>query len=234
MESPEHRSRPGSGSARPRAVIACGTGRYADPWHPFPATSVRIADLLERDGWQIDAIIDPDRALGTLEGVDLLVVNAGDPWRGDEAERGADPAAEAGLDAALDRGIGILAMHSALSTLRDYPRWREAIGGWWEPGHSWHPPLGETEVRVVDTSHPVTSGMQAFTVVDERYCELVLAEGNHVLAVHDVEGAAHPAVWARESPVRAVVSSLGHDERSYDSEEHRMLLARAARWTARV
>ena len=41
-------------------------------------------------------------------------------------------------------------------------------------------------------------------------------------------------VWVREQPTRAVVSSLGHDERAYDSPEHVALLQRAARWAARV
>src|SRR5687767_624865 len=99
MESSQSPARRGSAPLRPRVVVASGFGRYADPWHPFPATSVRIADVLERDAWHVDVIDDPDRALAELDGAALLVVNAGDPWRGDDAARGADPAAEAGLDA---------------------------------------------------------------------------------------------------------------------------------------
>ena len=217
---------------RPRVVIATGTGRYADPWHPYPATSVRIAEILRADGW--DAVVDDDveHALAHLDGADLLVVNAGDPWRnGGEAHP--DPAAAAGLTAAIARGIGLIGIHAALSSLRDHPAWRKAIGGEWVPGSSWHPPIGDARVRVVDAGHAITDGMPHLDVFDERYSDLVVDAGARVLAVHDVDGAEHPAVWVREQPTRAVVSSLGHDERAYDSPELATLLQRAARWAAR-
>ncbi|MFD4960024.1 ThuA domain-containing protein [Microbacterium sp. NPDC058389] len=218
---------------RPRVVIATGTGRYADPWHPYPATSARIAGILRADGW--DAVVDDevDHALAHLDGADLLVVNAGDPWR-DGGEPRPDFAAEAGLAAAIERGIGLIGIHAALSSLRDHPAWREAIGGEWVPGTSWHPPIGDTRVRITDGDHAVTDGMPHLDVFDERYSDLVVDAGARVLAVHDVEGAVHPAVWVRERPTRAVVSSLGHDERAYDSPELAGLLQRAARWAARV
>lgn len=224
---------PTEGPGRPRAVVATGTGRYADPWHPYPATSARIAEVLRADGW--DAVIDADvdHALAHLDGVDLLVVNAGDPWR-NGGEPHADPAASAGLAAAIDRGIGLVGMHAALSSLRDHPVWRAAIGGEWVPGTSWHPPIGDARARFVDSGHAIAGGAEHLDVFDERYSDLVVDPGARVLAVHDVDGAEHPAVWIREDPTRAVVSSLGHDERSYDSPEHVGLLQRAARWAARV
>lgn len=217
-------------------MIATGTGRYADPWHPFPSTSARVADSLRADGWRVSVDEDVDHALAHLHGVNLLVVNAGDPWRDGDVglERRTDAAADAGLRSAIDRGIGIIALHAALSTLRDHPAWRAAIGGEWEPGRSWHPPISHTHVRVVDGGHPVTQGLTGLDVYDERYAELVVDDDSRVLAEHDVEGSAHPAVWARERPTRLVVSSLGHDERAYDSPELVALLQRAARWAARI
>jgi type 1 glutamine amidotransferase len=215
-----------------RAVVASGAGRYADPWHPFDATSALIGDVLRADGWHVDIIADPDAALSQLEGADLLVVNAGDPWTGENAARGADPAARAGLDAALDRGIGVLAVHSALSSLRDYPRWRATVGGSWEDDVSWHPPIGTFDVRIVDAPHPLTAGIDDFALFDERYGGLILDDGLTVLSGHHLDDVTHPLLWVRESPVRTVVSALGHDERSYGSPEHRELLRRAARWAA--
>jgi type 1 glutamine amidotransferase len=52
----------------------------------------------------------------------------------------------------------------------------------------------------------------------------------HVLVAHDRDAASHPLVWVRESPTRAVATAFGHDERSFDSDSHRMLLRNAARW----
>lgn len=220
----------------PRATIATGTGRYADPWHPFPTTSACIAAALRTDGWDVTVDDDVDHALAHLDGVDLLVVDAGDPWRDGATALAprADPAADAGLRAAIARGIGLVAVHAALSSLRDHPSWREAIGGEWQPGVSWHPPIGQTRVRVVDGDHPVSGRMPGLDVYDERYSDLVVDDGARVLAVHDVDGVEHPAVWVRERPTRAVVSSLGHDERAYEAPALVALLQRAARWAARV
>lgn len=222
--------------ASPRAVIATGTGRYGDPWHPFSETSARIAALLRDDGWDVTVDDDVDHALAHLDGFDLLVVNAGDPWRNGDTELGhhADPAADAGLTTAIARGIGIIAVHAALSTLRDHPAWRRAIGGEWEPGRSWHPPIADAHVRIVDAGHPITDRMPGIDVFDERYSDLAVDDGARVLAEHEVDGTAHPAVWIRDDPTRAVVSSLGHDARAYDSPEHVRLLQRAARWAARA
>lgn len=218
----------------PRAVIATGTGRYADPWHPFAATAQILASLLEADGWQVTVDDDLDGALTRLEGVRLLVVSAGDPWHGGETGVGRADAATAGLRDALDHGIGVIAVHIALATLRDDPQWREAIGGAWVEGHSWHADIGEVTVRVVDDTHPVTADLGEIVVFDELYTDLVIDTDVHVLAEHELDGVAHPLVWVRSpGSARVVVSALGHDERSFASPSHRQLLVQAARWAGR-
>ncbi|GAA1465868.1 ThuA domain-containing protein [Microbacterium thalassium] len=222
----------------PCAVIAVGTGRYADPWHPFTATGDAVAALLRTDGWDVSIDADVDHALTVLAGADLLVVNAGDPWRsapGDPAPlRRAEAAATRCLDDAVARGTGILALHAATATLRDYPRFREAIGGEWVEGTSWHPPIGEATVPVDDPSHPVTSGLATVTVFDELYTDVVVDPGAHVLVSHELEGRRHPLVWTREHPTRAVVCALGHDERAYASPDLQRLVRQAARWAGRA
>ncbi len=223
MSSPEPR-------ISPRAVVASGAGRYADPWHLFRHTSSRIEGILRDDGWEVDVVDDPDRALASLDDASLLVVNAGDPWRGGESGRGTDPAAEAGLDDAIGRGIGILAVHIALSSLRDYPRWREAIGGEWVDGRSWHPPIADVVVPIVDRGHPVTADLSQIVLFDELYTDLTVDPGVRVLAAYERDAASHPIVWVRDDPTRIVVTALGHDERSYDSVTQQTLVRNAARW----
>lgn len=210
----------------PVALIAAGTGRYADPWHPFPATSRLIAESLRADGWLADADLDVDGALTRLEGVDLLVVNAAGSQPGD----GPPEASRQGYADALARGIGVLAVHIGMGGLREYPGWRSLVGGEWKGGVSWHPDISDAEVRILDSDHPVTRGAGDFGLFDERYTDLVLDEGSRVLAAHELDDVLHPLVWVREGANRVVVSALGHDERSFDSAGHRALLARAARW----
>ncbi|MEV8268350.1 ThuA domain-containing protein [Microbacterium sp. NPDC076911] len=221
----------------PLAVIATGSGRYSDPWHPFDETSAALASILEADGWQITAVTDPDHALAELRNANLLVVNAGDPSRNVPESLARVPAAtieaaDTGLTEAIRRGIGVLAVHTSVSSLRDYPAWLDAIGGSWEPGVSWHPPIAHSAVRVIDTGHPITAGVEDFTLHDEMYSGLVLTSEVQVLAEHSLDGVAHPLVWTKENPTRAVVSALGHDAGAYESPELRALIARAARWAA--
>jgi hypothetical protein len=218
----------------PHALIASGGGRYADPWHPFPDTSRALADILSADGWSVDIDEDVDRALTRLAGADLLVVNAGDPWRSVEGQRFAAEGAATGLDEALAAGTGILAVHAAVSSLRDYPTWRRTIAGGWMPELSWHPEISDARVEVIDPDHPVTAGIESFTLWDERYADLDIDLDVQVLAVHEEGGQRHPLVWVRDmAPARVVVSALGHDARSFDAASHRTLLQQAARWAAR-
>lgn len=221
-----------SPGAAPHALIVAGTGRYGDPWHPFAATAGLLAEILEEAGWLTTVNTDPDDALAHIGDADLIVVDAGDPWRNGEARNGADPAAATGLADAVTRGIGVLSVHNSLSSLRDYPLWHVLLGGGWEVGRSGHPPLGPLLVELVQ-EHPVMKGLDGFVVEDEAYVNLAVGDVT-VLAVHRLDGVAHPLVWVTEHDAcRVVVSALGHDERSFASREHRRLLQQAAAWAAR-
>ncbi|GAA1825826.1 ThuA domain-containing protein [Agromyces salentinus] len=216
-------------------VILSGGGRYADPWHPFAETSAALADLAREAGYEVDVRDDPDAALAALDpGVRVLVVNAGDPGDRPPADERVVAAAEAALDAASERGVGILAMHAAAASLRDYAAFERALGGRWVPDVSWHPPIGRAHVHVVG-NHAIAEGLTDFTVVDERYTRLQLLATIEPIAEHEEDGTRHPLVWAREvGHSRLVYDALGHDVRSYESPEHRALLTRALAWLAAV
>ncbi|WP_395243949.1 ThuA domain-containing protein [Agromyces sp. MMS24-K17] len=229
----------------PRAMILSGAGRYADPWHPFPATSERLAELVREAGYDVEVREDIDAALAALgDDVDLLVVNAGNPDGpvddGEVAEYadaidgdGPPVIDSAPLQAAIDRGIGILALHAAASSLPDYPAYHHAIGGRWVPGESWHPEFGEAHVHLVG-DHPVRAGLLDFDVQDERYTALRLHDVIEPIAEHLEDGIRHPLIWGREfGPSRLVYDGLGHDTRSYDSTTHRELITQAIGWLDR-
>jgi type 1 glutamine amidotransferase len=219
-----------------RAEVITGTGRYADPWHPYVATSERVAALLGSAGFDVTVETDVDGALARLQGVDLLVVNAGDPWRAADDEAG-DPAREAGpppesvagLERALDRGIGVLALHAALASLRDYPAWAAATGAIWLPGLSWHPP--RAAVRVHGGHLPDGTSVPDVQVQDELYQRLQPVGGRHVVAWHEHGGERVASAWVREHRgSRVAVDALGHDAESYDSPTHRELVRALALW----
>jgi type 1 glutamine amidotransferase len=214
-----------------RALIASGTGRYADPWHPFPKTSPLLADLLRAADFDVAVDEDVDHALADLSGVDLLVINAGDPWRG-EAEPTSAPSGQ-GLEAAVAQGLGILALHSAVASLRDYALWASLIGAIWLPTVSYHPPQGDT--LVTGLKMPDGTSIPDFDLFDERYCRLQQVGPRQIVAEHPGDHSPEPAAWVRHhGQSRVAVDVLGHDERSYASAGHRGLLQRLALWSVKA
>ena len=214
----------------PTAIILSGAGRYADPWHPYPDTSALLGGLARDSGWDVSICEDiDDRLADGLDGIDLLIVNAGDP-RGREAqdhtliEKGRES-----LTAGFDRGICVLGIHAAASSLGDYPQFRKALGGAWVPDHSWHPPLGEQHVRPLDD--PIVEGLGDFTVLDERYTDLVTDDDIEPLADTRDDNGEHILAWSHQyGQSRVVYDALGHDTRSYDSEGHKDFLRRVLCW----
>ncbi|KNY05288.1 ThuA domain-containing protein [Microbacterium sp. GCS4] len=223
----------------PDALILTGSGRYSDPWHPYDETSLLLAGLAMDAGFEPRIETDVDAALRDLDAdVRLLVVNAGDPegpdaegGRSDAPPRPSDLAAgDAALRSALERGIGVLVMHSGAASLRDYPSFGTALGGRWVRGESWHPEFGDACVHVV-LEHPLAAGLADFDVQDERYTDLRMDAEVQRLAEHEEGGVRHPLVWTRQlGTSRLVYDGLGHDARSYASAGHRELLRRVLAW----
>lgn len=211
-----------------RSVVLSGGGEYSDPWHPFAATSQRIASLLAAVGHDVEISDLVAERAADLRGCDLLVVNAA---AGPEADT---RAARTGLAAALRRGLGVLAIHVGACGLLRWPAWEQVTGAAWVSGRSTHPKAGPGRVITYPARHPVSAPVADFDVVDERYTFLRIAPGIFPLAAHEHNGALHPLLWAREAGrSRIVTDLLGHDERSYDSPEHSQLISRAAQWLTR-
>lgn len=211
------------------AVLLSGGGELRDPWHPFAATSRRIASLLEADGVPT-TVVDTVAALAAeAEDAQLLVLNAGS---GMELTPH-DDALLAIIEAHLAAGRPLLAMHIAVGLLPGSAAWAHALGGCWVPGVSGHPPLGDA--RVLLGGHRLVDGLDEVRVVDERYTGLRIGADSTVFAWHEEGDTRHPVAWARVtgaqgSGARVVCDTLGHDERSYDSESRRALLRAEVRW----
>jgi type 1 glutamine amidotransferase len=94
-----------------------------------------------------------------------------------------------------------------------------------------HPDYDRARIRVETDAHPIVAGIRDFEVDDERYSFLRVDPAVRGLAWHEHDGRRHPLLWAREhGPARVVYDALGHDAASYDSPEHRGIVARSARW----
>lgn len=207
-----------------RSLILSGGGAYADPWHPFAATSERIAGILTALGHEVEICDHVADRVADLRGWDLIAVNAA------SGPQAGTSAAQAGLSAALDRGLNVLAVHVGACTLLRLPAWESVTGAAWT-ARSMHPRAGPCRIITYPDRHPICAPVADFDLVDERYTCLRTAPDIVPLAAHEHAGELHPLLWARtRGASRIVADLLGHDERSYDSPAHRELLTRAARW----
>jgi hypothetical protein len=135
-----------------RSVILSGGGLYRDPWHPFALTSGRLAKILGQAGHQVEIEENVAGRVADLGDADVIVVNAA---AGPEQDT---TAAQAGLQAALSRGIGILAVHVGVTTLLGWPEWQAVTGAAWVRGQTMHPPAGPCTVRTYPGRHVIIGG----------------------------------------------------------------------------
>lgn len=204
----------------PDVVVVSGEGRYADPWHDFPGTSARIAQILTEHGLRVEV-----HGTSTAPVVaELYVVNAGGGADAIPAAAPDDPS-EVWRGCVLDHvlaGGPVLAAHAATNTFFDDESWAAAVGGRWVPGASMHPPGGPATIQV-RSGHAITEGLPAeLDIVDERYSFLETSEHIVPLLTHVHDDVVHPIAWAFtgpvpgwDDPVRVVVDTLGHDVAAY-------------------
>ena len=224
-----------------RTLLLSGAGRYSDPWHPFRLTSARIADVLTGVGLDVTVSEDVDEALGDLadaDAPDLLVLNIGASdgphatgIEDQPASSVRDAAARAGLLAYLSAKRPLLALHVSSTSLGFVPEWEQVLGGIWVRGTTMHPDYGRAHIHVETGSHPIIAGIGDFDVDDERYSWMRVDAAVRTLAWQEHDGVRHPLLWTHSYEGASVVyDALGHDDRSYDSAEHREILVRSARW----
>ncbi len=218
-----------------RIRVVSGTGRHTDPWHPFGETSPGIARALAEAGHDTEVVDAEPAAIGDLDGVDLLVVNAG----GGLAARDPLPCEPEWTDAygRLDdwlAGHPMIAVHTGINAFRDWPRWFELCGGTWVPGVSGHPERSQAVFEPVPGAegHPILAGLDRVIAYDERYWRIELHDGITPVLMHETLDVHHPVVWVAPSG-GVVYDALGHMGRTYESAERRRLLANEAAFLLR-
>jgi uncharacterized protein len=223
-----------------RVLVLVGRGRYGDTWHDHAAQADEVVRLLRADGHDVRVRSTFPTTLADLGDwvPALLVVTAGRAEDVTDAD-GEWRAFHDARHALVACGTAVLGLHQAANTFADDPRWAATLGGRWVEGRSWHPPHATATFRVVDDEHPVTGGLRAVTADDERYADLEVAPDSRVLVVADVSPdeadehgtpGAHPVVWQAPGPARVLYDALGHDVRSFASQDRRALLTAELAW----
>ena len=92
----------------------------------------------------------------------------------------------------------------------------------------------EVNLKIINDSHPITSGVGDFTIIDETY---ILGEpdeaGNQILLTTDNETSFKNVGWARQYKNSRIFSfASGHDYRVYENSGYRRILHNAILWAS--
>ncbi len=138
----------------------------------------------------------------------------------------------------VSEGKGFYSLHNNSHVSLSSKTYRDVQGG----AYIGHPPLRPFKVRVINSSHPITQGVQDFIVNDEQhYVEydkdkkylLLESENLDGLTFQKLGTKAH-AGWAYDyGKGRVVFTAVGHTIHALNNPEHMKLQRRAVQWLMR-
>jgi len=198
-------------------------------WHDFDGFTAAMTPVLEKAGHTLDATYDLD-ALTQIEGhYDLVVLNT---CIG-QANRDSGPTVPGPTDAQTESlaswvqdGGGLLAVHAATVAGQASPALRALMGGVFVE----HPPQFTFTIYPMYEEHPITAGIDAFTVHDEFYIQ----KYDDTITIHAIaldRGVAHPMVWSRsEGQGRVAYIAMGHGPEVWELEPYQRMMLQAIEW----
>ncbi|HEY3411694.1 MAG TPA: ThuA domain-containing protein [Armatimonadota bacterium] len=125
-------------------------------------------------------------------------------------------------------GGGYIGIHNATDTFKNQPEAIKMIGGIFVT----HPAQLDVPVEIA-ALHPVTEGVEPFTVHDELYIMEHHPDTYTLLARTPAEGS-QPIAWVREEGGgRVFYLALGHNTQVYENPNYAKLLQRGVQWATR-
>lgn len=88
-------------------------------------------------------------------------------------------------------------------------------------------------MTVVNRRHPITAGINNFTIHDETYCNYYTAPDVTLLLTTDNPRNEPPVAWAKQyGKSRVFYIMFGHGPSAWENPTYRRILANAVRWAA--
>ena len=239
LQSSEAAPQPGESAEAIPVLVVSGQNNHDWKW-----TTPSLARILEETGrFDVTITYDPKTDLANaaeLERYRAFVLDYnGDGW--------GDAAQSAFLDA-VKGGTGVVVVHAADNSGRDWPEYERLVGDLWREGTG-HGAFHAFDVQVVDRDHPVTRTLPTMLLhPDELYHDLVNVHGvdRRVLATafSDPEsggtGENEPMILTRRyGEGRVFHTPLGHvwanrpgSQASHNDPQFRGLIVRGTEWAA--
>ncbi|MFZ1289885.1 MAG: ThuA domain-containing protein [Melioribacteraceae bacterium] len=144
----------------------------------------------------------------------------------------------------INRGKGIVFLHHSLVSYQHWDEFEKIIGGKYIEKDFYDDPniQGSTyiedipmEIKVVDKNHPVTRGVNDFSINDEGYQNIKMSPG-----IHPLLSVSHPNCtaiigWTNSyGKSNIVYILLGHGYQAYENENYRKLIYNSINWVAEI
>ena len=162
----------------------------------------------------------------------VLFYNMPQPMPEDEGQPHYAGKPKAAIERLIERGQGIVILHHGILAWKDWDLWNQLIG--YDNRNFRYKEGIDLDVKVADTEHPITQGVEPFTIHDEGYVlkGVYDNQGDALLTVEHQDSLPQVA-WARtHDKSRVFVFPLGHDNQSWSNPAFRTILAQGIAWTA--
>jgi uncharacterized protein len=199
-----------------------------DRWHPARTPRAGLQNL-EAQGFHLDWIENAaEWSAAKMETYPLVILTKSNNVSSSDETPWMTPAVEEAFRSYVERGHGLLAIHSGLAGYSDTPVLRLLLGGVFVQ----HP--AQCPVSVIpQPAHPLTQGAQTFTLQDEHYFMTVDdPETDVFLTTHSANGV-QPGGWTRlQASGRVCVLTPGHNLEIWQHPSFEILLLNALQWCA--
>ena len=202
-------------------------------FHDFEGFAATIRPVVESAGYSLTATYDLDELTGLDGGAYDIVMSDTSLSRHREGQPSATPETltpdqTEGLVRWVRAGGALVGVHSATVSGIDNAAFRSLLGARFVS----HPPQFVFSVTPTFREHPITAGVEAFTVKDEMYVQ----DYDPSIDIHMVtvdRGVAYPMVWSRtEGKGRVAHVSMGHGPQVWCLPQFRTLILQSLAWAS--
>ena len=216
-----------------RVKVLLITGDDVAPAHDWASVSAATRDLLVKSGkcdvkvCEDAGILDSAASLQRYDVIHFAMYNAKTPPISDGAKEN--------LLNFVKGGKGLVVSHLASASFKEWPEFKNLCGRAWVMGTSGHGPRSTFQVKVADTTHPITQGAVGFQADDELYAKLQGEAPIRVLleAESDWSKKTEPLAFVLDyGKGRVFHHTFGHDVKAVQNPAVEKLILRGTEWAA--
>ncbi len=202
-------------------------------FHDFEGFAAAMRPVIEGAGYSLTATYDLDALTRLAGGGCDIVLSDTSLSRHREGMPSTTPQTFSpeqtdGLVRWVRGGGALVGVHSATVSGIENPAFKALLGGRFVS----HPPQFCFTVSPMFREHPITAGIEAFTVKDEMYIQ----EYEDSIDIHMVtvdRGVSYPMVWSRtDGKGRIAHITMGHGPQVWSLPQYQTLILHALAWTS--